>query len=586
MGWWQAGAAILGAALSAKSSRDSAKAAENSNKMDPRIAEILFGPDGGANGGLMGRLNGMWDTPQSEAMKLFGEGSGSFLTQYGMQDLNNIRNSSLGLMNPLAAPRADAAIGTNPSTVAAAAGTAAQSAGAPHVGAFGADVLWNKGETFNAPDAMKAAQVGPAAQVQMPGAMQAATMGASSVNAPGQNNIDLSRSYNDLIYGQAGNNPYLTGAIGKGINQARNAFDDAQSDMTRNLLETVLPSIRSGAVIAGGYGGSRQGIAEGRALAEMAREGNRAATRFGQGATDAAVSAQAGAYDADRNRALAATQGLGAQQYGVASQNAQLAQQAALANMQAQNQAAQTNYSGQLQAGMANAGAANQLASQNAGLQQQANSTNYAGQLQTNQQNASNLQQANLANQAAGNNASQFNAQQNQQASNANANLGLNNNQFNAGLQQQTGMANLQNQQAANMFNSGSAQQMTMQNLANTQQTNLANMQSQLSTNGLNSNNAQAGISGLSGLLNTVYGNTANQDSYDLNRAAKLAGIMQPFLSGVPNQGAPLYQNSAGNILGGAMAGGQLAQMLMKGFGGSGGGGMGTSFASAFPNGY
>lgn len=144
----------------------------------------------------------------------------------------------------------------------------------------------------------------------------------NQVQAPGQNNMDLKGSYNSLINGPAGANPFLTGAIQGGINQSSNAFGAMQRDSTKNLMESVMPSIRSNSVLAGQYGGSRQGIAEGRALGDFATEQQRAIGQFGQHNTDAAVSAQAGAYDADRNRQLAATLGLGAQQYGVAQQNA------------------------------------------------------------------------------------------------------------------------------------------------------------------------------------------------------------------------------------------------------------------------
>jgi hypothetical protein len=157
---------------------------------------------------------------------------------------------------------------------------------------------------------------------QAPGAGQLAWAQGNMVQAPGQNNLNLTGSYDSLINGPAGANPYLTGAIQKGINQSTNAFQGMQQDATKNLMENVMPGIRSNSVLAGQYGGSCQGIAEGRAMGDFGTAMARAAGQFGQNNTDAAVSAQAGAYDADRNRQLAATQGLGAQQYGVAQQDA------------------------------------------------------------------------------------------------------------------------------------------------------------------------------------------------------------------------------------------------------------------------
>jgi hypothetical protein len=157
---------------------------------------------------------------------------------------------------------------------------------------------------------------------QAPGAGQLAWAQGNMVQAPAQNGLNLTGSYDSLINGQAGANPYLTGAIQKGINQSTNAFQGMQQDATKNLMENVMPGIRSNSVLAGQYGGSRQGIAEGRAMGDFGTAMARATGQFGQNNTDAAVSAQAGAYDADRNRQLAATQGLGAQQYATAFKDA------------------------------------------------------------------------------------------------------------------------------------------------------------------------------------------------------------------------------------------------------------------------
>lgn len=162
------------------------------------------------------------------------------------------------------------------------------------------------------------------------------TAQAAQVQAPSQNNLNLAPAYQDMVYGAPGANPYLTGAVQKGINQSANAFTDMMSANTRNLMENVMPGIRGGARVSGNYGSDREGIAQGKALDTFNTQLGQSMQRFGQGNTDAAVAAQAGAYDTDRNRALSAMSGLGAQQYGVAGQNAQFQQQAALANQQAQ----------------------------------------------------------------------------------------------------------------------------------------------------------------------------------------------------------------------------------------------------------
>jgi hypothetical protein len=144
---------------------------------------------------------------------------------------------------------------------------------------------------------------------------------APLVKAPSQNEIDLKPAYERFINGDPGANPFLTKAIGSGIDMSKAAFQQQQDDSTENLMERIMPSIRSDAVIAGQYGGSRQGVAEGNAIGDFQKEQQRSLTNFGLGNTNAAVGAQAQAYDTDQNRALSATQGLSAQQYGTAQAN-------------------------------------------------------------------------------------------------------------------------------------------------------------------------------------------------------------------------------------------------------------------------
>ena len=169
------------------------------------------------------------------------------------------------------------------------------------------------------------------------------------VNAPSQNNLNLSPAYSDMIYGAPGANPYLTGAIQKGIDQSNNAFANMQTNATTNLTRNILPSIRSDAVLSGQYGGSRQGIAEGNAIGDYGRAQQQAISQFGQNNTDSALATQAGAYNDDRNRALAAMSGLGAQQYGVAQQDAATKNAAEFGNVNAVNDFAKLNQNSQLQ---------------------------------------------------------------------------------------------------------------------------------------------------------------------------------------------------------------------------------------------
>lgn len=185
--------------------------------------------------------------------------------------------------------------------------------------------------TDNFMRSQQAAQGLQSSDLTAPG-VAAATVGQAYVKAPSQNDLNLAPRFDDFINGPAGANKYLTGGIQKGINQSMNAFGSMQEDSTQNLLENVLPGIRGNAIASGQFGGSRQGIAEGRALSDFAKQQQRTLSQVGQNNTDAAVAAQAGAYDADRSRSLAALQGLSGQQYGVAQQDASLWQQATNAN--------------------------------------------------------------------------------------------------------------------------------------------------------------------------------------------------------------------------------------------------------------
>jgi len=509
-----AGAALIGGAVSANGSKKATAAANaqqekaiEAAKMDPRAAAMIYG-DGTPGNGLLSQYQALGQTPQSAGLLGYGKANDAYLGANGMADMQGMRDASGELMKSnLAAPQM----------------------GAPKpVGSFGAEVLWNKGETYSAPDAMKAAQVGTpnqvtGATVSQPKGMLAATAAAAQINAPKQNSMDLTDSYKRFIDGDAGANPYLTKALQGGIDQSSQAFQRMQDDSRRNL-DDALGSVRSNSILAGQYGGSRQGIAEGRALEGFARESQRAAENFGNNNTAATVGAQAQAFSQGQDRALSATQGLSSQQYGVAAQDAQLKQQAAMQNAAAATGAAQTNYQGLLSGAMANAGYGQQAATANqganlaasttnAGLLQDAARTSYAGELSATAGSAGNRQQANLGNQHAGN--------------------------------------------AASMFGAAQSQTADIQNAGLNQQTNANNQQAQLTTNSLNSANRVAGIGAAGGLLGQTAAAAQAQDGYAMNRAVQGNSLLAPYLLNQPNTPVmqPYTSNTAGNFLGGAAAG-------------------------------
>ena len=99
------------------------------------------------------------------------------------------------------------------------------------------------------------------------------------------------------------------------------------------------------------------------------------------------------------------------------------------------------------------------------------------------------------------------------------------------------------NAQNANAYNAAS-----QFNLSNQQQNNQFNA-------GLNQSGQVAGISGSQSLLNNAYGYATNQDNAAINRATQVNGLLAPYMSMGGSTSSPVYQNTAGNILGGAAAG-------------------------------
>jgi hypothetical protein len=357
-----AGAAIggaLGGALSGKSGgsvQSGNQTVTQQQQLDPRVQGYLFGDGTAANPGLIAQNIALGQQPQNAQTAAFGGAAQNFLGGQGGNILNQLQGGASNLLgSSIQAPQAQAQGALNSLS-----------------GGFQSNQVTSAGA--------------PAVQ-------------AAQINAPSQNSLDLKGAYNNFINGNAGANPYLTSALQSGVDQTNASFQKNQTDLTNNLQRNVLSGIRSNSVLSGQYGGSRQGIAEGNAIGDYTNQLNNANLQLGLANSANTTGAQAQAFNQGQDRSLSALQNLSNQQYGVASQNANLQQQAGLAN---------------------------QAATQN-----------------NNQFNAGQGQQTNLANTAAANQLQQFNAQQAQQ-----------NNQFNAGAQNQTNLANLQAQLGTNSLNS------------------------------------------------------------------------------------------------------------------------------------
>lgn len=333
---WGVAAAAVGAYGAIKSSKNNkeaaAEGATTKQELDPRAQAIIYGDGTSANPGLLSQYQDLGKAPQNAGTSAFGNASAGWLGGQGSTILSQLQTGASNMLNGgVAAPTAKAA-----------------SAGDPR--------------TYNTLNAQSA-----------------------PVQAPSQNNLDLTKSYNDIIYGDAGANPYLTKSLQSGVDATNAGFQKNANTLAESLKKNILPSIRSESVLSGQYGGSRQGIAEGNALGDYTRQLTDANSLLAAQNSANTTGAQAASYNAGKDRALAATQGLGSQQYGVAQQNAAQAQQAAMANAAAQNAASAQN-----------ANAYNNQNQFNAGLQQQTGLANQGAQLQTNALN-NNSQQAGLA---------------------------------------------------------------------------------------------------------------------------------------------------------------------------------------------
>ena len=215
---------------------------------------------------------------------------------------------------------------------------------------------------------------------------------------------------NQVLSGQV-NNPYLAGMQRAATGTAMNQYNDAVQGAEQSLNYNILPGLRSQAVGAGQYGGSRQGIAEGLATGLQQQQ-------LGRNARDLGI----------------ASMNAGSNLYGNAYQQAQ-GNMATMAN----------NFAG---LGVSNAQA-------NAGRDLQAQTTNAGNGLSASSQNAANALQAQLFNAGSQNQAQQYSMANSMQAQQANAANTLATQQANAGIGFQNNAQALQGsqQQVANRMN-------------------------------------------------------------------------------------------------------------------------------------
>lgn len=138
-----------------------------------------------------------------------------------------------------------------------------------------------------------------------------------------QGPLDPTNALQQLLSGKI-DNPYLQSIHQASINTALRGYGDAVD----NVNTQVLPQIRSGAIGAGQYGGSRQGIAEGLVGQQLGRN----ARDLGIAAMDAGNQLYGNAYSQAQNYKFNTANALNNQAYQYANDNANRGLAAQIAN--------------------------------------------------------------------------------------------------------------------------------------------------------------------------------------------------------------------------------------------------------------
>ena len=355
--------------------------------------------------------------------------------------------------------------------------------------------------------------------------------------------------------------------------------DNAMKDIERQR-QMQMNQVGAQATAANAFGGSRQGVVEAETnRAALEQSADTAAQLRSQGfaqqaalaGQDVATAQQAALANQQANLQAGTTSAantLAAQRANQeamqqASQfGASAANQAALANQQAQLNAQQANQQAGLQA--QSTSAANQLATQQANQQAlnqagqfgagAANTASLANQqamMQANQQNMAARNQMGLANMGALNQAGQFGATAANQASLANQ----------AAANQMT-QANMGAMNQAGQFGASAQNQMTNANLARDMQAQLANQNA-----GMNyRNQTMAGANQLGNLSNLGFnmGNTLNQNQMAAGNQQQ--ALMQALIDAGRGQTQNYYNSpqNALNTLIGAYSGSQTGQQQQQ----------------------
>ena len=131
----------------------------------------------------------------------------------------------------------------------------------------------------------------PVKNVDQAGVVFAPQTNLNSARAS-QGVLDPTKSLSRLLSGRP-DNPYL--------DQQANSITD---QITRNMMENIMPGIRSDAIVSGQYGGSRQGLAESKAISNLNRDIAPALTNLYGGAYENAQNRMTGTANALNDQAF------------------------------------------------------------------------------------------------------------------------------------------------------------------------------------------------------------------------------------------------------------------------------------------
>ena len=291
-----------------------------------------------------------------QAANLYRQSQGG-MPDYLQNSYNNVINGSLGFGNSTGSQL----VNTNAQNILS-------GSGAPTINPVGNAAYQSAG-----PASLAGYQsAGPAAQGQ--GSTATADQAQFNLSNLGMGSQPVD-AYGKLLSGNVNTDPYNA------------TFDAASHRLTDNFNNAVMPAIGQGATVAGQYGGSRQGVAEG-----LAAKG------LGQAQSDLAANMYGNAYTQAQNNMANAAGQLGGYSTSIANSNAGLGTQANIASAGNLTQASLANAAAQNNMAQFNAGQYNQNQQFNSGQTNQNNQFNSTGANANNQFNStlglSNNQQA------------------------------------------------------------------------------------------------------------------------------------------------------------------------------------------------